>query len=251
MASTTVPALGDSIPTAQAGAYPGQLMTTALTASANLYLGNGDLSKFCQTFSTCVGYTTLTNQYINSAVNAKTYLGPTFTNTNDMVTGGITAVNLCTKPWGDDLSNLGSLIDLSNLDNMGTPASLVKQMAKFGGITPIVAVQFTAAGVATETVLNITDPTLAVSDADQKAMYAAMTKITGSDLSQILSLLGVTTVGINTLADLLNPLKLFPNSYKTLTVTDMRGTSQRIYNGTSINSAIAQGLPPTALSSMV
>ena len=251
LASGSTPALGDSVPSAQAGSYPGQLMTTAVAASANLYLGNGDLSKFCQTFSTVIGYITLTNQYINSSVNAKTYLGPTFTNANDMVSGGITAVNLCTKPWGDDLANLGSLIDLSNLDEMGTPAALVKQVAKFGGITPEIVVQFTAAGVSQETVLNITNPELTISETDQKAMYAAMTKITGAMLTQTLSLLGVTTGGISTMADLLNPLKLFPNSYKTLTVTNLQGTNVNIYSGTSVNPVLGQSLPPAALNSIV
>ena len=112
-------------------------------------------------------------------------------------------------------------------------------------------VQFTAAGVSQETVLNITNPELTISETDQKAMYAAMTKITGAMLTQTLSLLGVTTGGISTMADLLNPLKLFPNSYKTLTVTNLQGTNVNIYSGTSVNPVLGQSLPPAALNSIV
>ena len=47
------------------------------------------------------------------------------------------------------------------------------------------------------------------SEAQQKAMYNAMTQITGDALTQILQILGVTTTGITTMADLLNPVKIF------------------------------------------
>ena len=40
----------------------------------------------------------------------------------------------------------------------------------------------------------------------------------GQDLNDILVSLNCKTAGIESLADLLNPIKLFPNSYQTLTV---------------------------------
>jgi hypothetical protein len=49
-------------------------------------------------------------------------------------------------------------------------------------------------------------------------MYTAMTQITGDTLAQILTVLNVKTVGIATMADLLNPVKLFPNSFQSMTV---------------------------------
>ena len=46
--------------------------------------------------------------------------------------------------------------------------------------------------------------TISVVDSVQKLMYEAMLRVTGDDLSQILRVLGVTTTGIATMADLLN-----------------------------------------------
>jgi hypothetical protein len=38
--------------------------------------------------------------------------GNTFTNINNMITGGVTNVNLATQAFGNDLDNLGRLINL-------------------------------------------------------------------------------------------------------------------------------------------
>ena len=45
-----------------------------------------------------------------------------------------------------------------------------------------------------------------------------MTNITGPELAEIKSVLGVTTPGINTMADILDPSKAFPSSAATLTM---------------------------------
>ena len=45
-----------------------------------------------------------------------------------------------------------------------------------------------------------------------------MTKVTGSDLAQVKSILGVTTPNIGNMADLLNPAKIFPSSFPSMTM---------------------------------
>jgi hypothetical protein len=247
-----LPAVSDTIPAASAGSFAAVPMTTLLTTTANTYMGNGDLGKFAQAVSTAQGYCSLTNVFINSSVNSQNYLGGTFTNTNNMMSGDITAVNLCTTPWSQDLANLGVMINLANLDEFGTPAALVKQIASVGGITPTISLAFSTAGVTLDTVVNLNNPTLDVSDADQKAMYAAMTQITGTKLQPTLQLLGVTTANITSMADLLNPVKIFPNSYKTLTVTNINGVSQNVYinNTTTVDRSLQHTLPVTATTSV-
>ena len=95
-------------------------------------------------------------------------------------------------------------------------------------------------------------PNATVTDSVQKTMYLAMTQITGNALTQILQLLGVTTAGITTMADLLNPVKLFPNSFQTLTVTTKNGPRAIYTNSTgSVNTNLIQSLPPYVLSSTV
>lgn len=195
-ASNTCPALGDSIPgktivPSSTTVWPTELMSTLLTNTANTYTGNGDVTKFIQAFSVANGYAGVTNQYINSTVNSNNYLCSTYTNADNMATGGITAVNKCTAQWAADLSNLGSLINLANLDELGSPLALVKQLAKLGGILPQVTLAFANAGVSTDTIVNLSSPNLTASITDQKAMYAAMTQITGDSLLQILQIFGI------------------------------------------------------------
>jgi hypothetical protein len=68
------------------------------------------VSKFVQAISIAQAYALQTNLFVNSAVNSQTYLGNTFTTTNDMITGDVTSINLATQPFGSDLENLGVLI---------------------------------------------------------------------------------------------------------------------------------------------
>lgn len=255
LATNTCPALSDSIPSSCILQPSGELFSDLLIKVANSYISSStgkDVSVFCQGFSALVGYNGLTNSFINSAVNSQTYLGGIFPGADSMFTGGITDVNICTKLWGSDLQALGGLIDLSNLEELGTPLALVKQLAKVGGITPDISLTFVNAGVSEHTVVNLTSLNLVASDTDQKAMYNAMTQITGSTLTQVLTLFGVTTPNINTMADLLNPYKIFPNSFQSLTVTGTNGVTQNIYIDAAgtVNSTIAQYLPKVAANTL-
>lgn len=250
--TTTCPALGDSVPS------PYTLVTTptgwvdSFTAVANFYLGNGDLSKFIQAESICQGYADTVNPFINSAVNSQTYLAGTFSNTNNMITGDVTQVNLATQAWGQDLANLGNLINLAALDEMGTPIALIKQLSSQGAVLPQVAVAFDAEGVSLDVIANINSPTLSVTDQVQKLMYTAMTKITGTTLDQVMAILKVKTANINTMADLLNPYKLYPNSFQTLTITNKSGIVENIYldNQGTVNTNIEKGLPKYVISAL-
>jgi hypothetical protein len=82
-------------------------------------------------------------------------------------------------------------------------------------------------------------------------MYTAMTQITDTALDQILTVMAVTTVGITSMADLLNPVKLFPNSFASLTVPTKYG-SRGIYTNTtgSVNQNLITELPEYVMSSL-
>mgnify|MGYP003340215987 FL=1 len=239
-AANTCPALADQIPAAFISPFPptGTVTTTfAVSTSptsnpglsgiidlvANAYVGNGDVGKFAQIFSAVNGYVTTTNVFINSAVNAQDYLADTFTNIDNLTTGDLTQVNLDTQNFGQDLYNLGQAINLATLDTFGSPLGLLQQIGKVAGITTPIIVALLDAGVNENIVLSINDPELIITDNVQKLIYSAMTTIVGEDLSQILQLLEVTTPGITSLADLLNPVKLFPTSYSTLTAPVCNG----------------------------
>jgi hypothetical protein len=240
--ANSVPALSNSIPAAYASL--GTQMTDVIAAQASADFGSGDISKFIQALNLALAYTENTNLFINSAVNSQTYLANTFTSTNDMITGAVTTINLATTTFGQDLTNLGTLIDLGRLQDLGSPLALIQSVIRVTGNLPILSLLLLAEGVSEEIVLNLTDPTLSVADSVQRLMYQAMTKITGTDLDQILKVLKVNTTGISTMADLLNPFLLFPNSYLSLTVTTSNG-DRAIYLNSSgaVNTNLQQELP--------
>jgi hypothetical protein len=255
LAANSCAALSDSVPAGYATLTvstnpPG--FTGLLTTTANTYMGNGDLSKFCQSLSIAQGYAEQTNAFVNSAVNSQTYLGNTFTTMNNMITGSVTEINLNTTAFSSDLANLGQLINLKNLNNLGSPLALVQQIYSVAGSISVMSLAFIAAGISTDIVLNLTNPTVTLTDSVQALMYRAMTQITGDTLGQILTVLGVTTVGITTVADLLNPVKLFPNSFQTLTAPTAYGPVAVYINSTgSVNTNLKTELPPYMMSSLV
>jgi hypothetical protein len=255
------PALGDSIPNGFAGVDPIPAPSNAgfvsiFPAIGQKYLGNGDVGKFAQAFSAARGYVDQTNQFIISAANANEYLGPTFTNLDDMITGDLTKVSLALPELGEDFSQLGNLIDLANIQHLGEPAALLQQLNKVGNMgnstLPCVQVALEMAG------LNQTDITDLISDnreslfnpnglsanqfdrLQQKA-YQGMNMVSGDCLADVLAILDVTTPGIGDMADLLDPAKIFPNSYPSLKFED-----QLIYSPDgSVNSGISNTLNAT------
>jgi hypothetical protein len=250
LAANTCASFSNSIPPAYSAL--GNQMTNVIIAQATVDICSNNVSKLAQAVNQAQVYADQTTTFVNSAVNSQTYLGNTFTTTNDMITGSISSVNLATGVFGTDLQNLGRLINLANLNNFGSPLALVQQLFDVAGTVPVLAVAFVAAGISEEIVINLNSPTVTVVDSTQRLMYQAMTNIVGADLAQILSVLGVTTVGITTMADLLNPLKLFPNSYQSLTAPTANGpVAIYIDPAGSVNSQLIQLLPPYVVSSLV
>ena len=226
-ASNTCPALADSIVPGTTAivsptlANPG--MTGIVTLTAEAYMGNGDLSKFVQTFTQANGSCSTVNVFINSAVNANSYLGPTFVGMDNLATGGLTEINRATAAMGDDLYNAGYYIDLGNLSNYGTPLALIQQISRRAGtISPLITA-LSNAGVPDSIILNLNDSAVVITDTIQKLMYNALLGVTGDELANILRILDVWTPNINTLADLLNPAVMLPNSYPSLTTPTADG----------------------------
>ena len=250
LAANTCAALSNSVPPAYSSL--GVQMTDVVLAEAVVDICSNNVSKLAQAVNQAQGYTDQTSVFIDSAVNSQTYLGNTFTTMNSMITGSVSSINLATGPFGTDLVNLGRLINLANLSNFGSPLALVQQLYSITGTIPTLSVAFINAGISTDIALNLTSPTVSVIDSTQRLMYQAMIQITGSDLTQILTVLGVTTVGITTMADLLNPLKLFPNSYQSLTAPTANGPVAIYVNSTSaVDTNLIQVLPPYVVSSLV
>ena len=272
--SSVCPALGNSIPASPVGTYPylnseylvnylGTVDGSTLDPSgfSNLieqtcaaYLGNGDSGKFSQGYMAVQSYIASTNNYINSSVNANQYLGPTFTNMDNLVTGGITSVSTDLESFGIDLDKQGELWNTAKLDLYGTPAGLLQQISAKAGIQgrtfPALQNVMLAMGMSAADINNlITDNRVGVFnptgitnnefDRAQRLAYNAFTMISGDALTQILDILDVTTPNITSLEQLLDPVKTFPLSYTSLLAPGPNGPVPIFGADGSVNSSIA------------
>jgi hypothetical protein len=228
LAANTLPAVTNAVPAAEIGSL-GPLGNTytggfsgIVTSQADLVMGSGDLSIFAQVYGISQSYLVQTNQYINSVVNSN-ILNSTFVDMNSLTTGGISEVNTDLPAFGADLVRLGQAWNLSNLSYLGYPSALLYQMIRVGGMLPEIVEQLNLAGVSNDDLLELRRSGTLAANIDA-ALYRGMQNITGDTLSQVLLLLDVTTPNLLTMADLLNPAKILPNSYLTLTVSLPTGT---------------------------
>jgi hypothetical protein len=261
LGSVACPALGDSIPNGFASVEPIPAASNAgfvsiFPAIGEEYLGDGDIGKFAQAFAAAQGYVGLVNQFIISAANANEYLGPTFTNLDDMITADLSKVSLALPALGEDLVELGFLIDLSNILHLGEPAALLQQLSARGnmGNTTLPCVQaalnmsgLTDAEIADlisnnrESLFNPNGLTTNQFDRLQQRAYQGMNMVSGDCLAEVLAILDVTTPDIEDMADLLDPAKILPNSYDSL-----KFGNQLIYGPDgSVNSGISEELNAT------
>jgi hypothetical protein len=241
------PALTNAVPTAYQGSLGSATLTSTVIALDNQLLGNGDLGKFEQVFSSAQALVSQTNQIIKTALNANASTNTTgFTSQDNLSTGGVSSVSQAFAAFGADLAQLGYLIDLSNLNNLGDPGAVLRQIATVASTTPALNTALLNVGIPASLV---DDPLEAdYTDQQQALIYRAMTQITGTELQQILSLLRVTTSGIVTMADLLNPIKIFPRSYNTLTAPTANGLRGIYINSAgAVNSRLETELPASVL----
>lgn len=204
--------------------------TGVISDIGNTYLGQGNITVFAQVFSSSLSYINQNNEFINTAYNSQTYLGSTFTSMNSLITGNLSDVNLALTEFGLDLSKLGFLINLNNLGNFGLPSTVFRQLAQVTNLTPRITIALKQVGFTTAEIEQIPDASATLTDTQEARLYRAMQLITGVALQQVCDILEITlpVTGVNTtqpqnpgltsMADLLNPVKIFPTSFASLTV---------------------------------
>jgi len=220
--------------------------TGLISQTANGIMGQGDLSMFGQIFNSAQGFVGQANQFINSNLNIDSIsstFGSITGGMDNIITGGFNQVTESFRQFGTDLSNLGNLIDMGNLPNLGDPAALVRQVASVAGIVPGVESALREVGLNTTAIAQLAagTPTAITATAD-KLLYQGLTKVTGVDLQQVKNILGVTTGGINTMADLLDPKKILPNSYTTLTMPTPDGLKGIYATANAVNTNLEKYL---------
>jgi len=241
------PALTNAVPTAYQSALGNATMTSTIIAANGQLLGNGDIGKFEQVFSSAQAFVTQTNQLIKTTLNANSTTNTTgFTSQDNLSTGGLSSVSQAFAAFGADLAQLGFLIDLNNLNNLGSPAAILRQLSTVASTTPALNTALLNAGIPELLIEDLQNAEF--TGQQQKIIYLVMTQITGTELQQILSLLRITTPGIVTMADLLNPIKIFPRSYNTLTAPTANGLRGIYINSAgAVNSRLATELPASVL----
>lgn len=200
---------------------------------------------FCASFMSMVAFINNTNFSVNAFANGPTYLDGVYSNMNDLISADITGVSLSTKVFGQDCITLGKVIDLSQIDKFGLPSILLQTLKKYNAITQSLSLALLASGLLASEVDSISKGSGATFLQEQK-IYGAFLIILGQDLIDILIPLNCKTKNLESLADLLNVKKIFPNSYQTLTVPlynlapspNNSKTYYPIYDNTGVNSRL-------------
>jgi hypothetical protein len=245
--ANTFPALTDAIPSAYQSSLGNATMTATINTVNSEILGASDIGKFEQVFTAAQAFVNQTNQLIKTTLNANAITNTTgFAGQDNLSTGGISSVTQAFAAFGADLAQLGFLIDLNNLNNLGNPSAILRQMATVSSTTPALNTALLNAGIPAALVDDVLNATF--TDQQQHLIYLAMTQITGTELQQVLNILRVTTAGIVIMADLLNPVKIFPRSYNTLTAPTASGLRGIYINSAgAVNTRLETELPASVL----
>jgi hypothetical protein len=233
---------------------PQAYLTDIVDSVATYILPVSDASRFCQIFTASQGYVDQTNVVINSVNNSnilESSFAPASGGMNYITTAGLNLVSTDFQTLGTDLINLGSLIDLANLNSWGFPGELLAQIGRVsGGEVPEVAQALLDAGLARSDIISLSGGTNNLSASAQKTVYQVMTRVTGSALNQVLAVLGVTTPNIRNMADLLDLRKILPNSFGSLLCPTAAG-SAAIFLGSTPDAGANPNLIPVVQDSFL
>ena len=189
-----------------------ELWSDHLTRRKNQY------TEIIKSFEHCHNWKQSKNLEIASFVNSKTFLKGNFSNMNDLTTSDIAGVSLAFKLFGNDMIKLGKSLNMSNIDKFGLPSKFLLNLQAHGALTDALKLALLYNDLTTIELSKIFESFYIPSVAQEKQIYAALDLIRGQDLENIKLILNCTTENLVSLVDLLNPQKMFPNSYRTLTI---------------------------------
>lgn len=209
-------------------------------------LANPEYKEFCSSFLSSNAFVDYSNQAIFAMQDSKEFLVGVYSGSTDLISADITGVNLATFQFGQDLINLGKALDLSTIATYGLPSTLLRTLGLNGAITQDLSLALISAGLTNTDISRIgSGQKVNVTRTQEQQIYGAFLLMQGVNLQNILAPLLCTTAGLVTLADLLSVKKLFPNSYRSMTVPVYKSTlsSQSkiyylIYLGNAIHSVI-------------
>ena len=223
LGSASIPALGNTpVGTAFTGAWTGEeakhgfIKKVALQAYTES--NYSPYPVFLSTFTSAHGYKAQQNKTIGTLFNAKDFLAGTYSNMNDLSTADITGVSMSPTYFGQDLIALGRAIDLRDINEFGSPYRLLLNLQENNAVTNAINIAMIAAGLTTTEIAALFAKNTPPTAEQERRIYAAFELIIGQDLTDVCVPLNTQTKGLDKLSDLLNLKKLFPNSFRTITV---------------------------------
>lgn len=202
-------------------------------------------AEFSTAFQQCYQWYNQTNYSISSFVNTKTFIRGIYSNINDLTTSDIAGVSLSFKLFGNDMIALGKSVDLSTINQFGIPSLFLKNLLAHNALLDSVKFALLLSDLTTTDIDNILMSGYIPTVAQENKIYSALKLITGNDLQNVLIVLNCTTNGLESLADLLNPRKMFPISYASLTIPryTLDASSSKIYDFIYIESGVNSRIP--------
>lgn len=191
-------------------------------------------------------YYFMQTQNVNIAAfqNSKTFMHGNFSNINDLTTSDVSGVSLSLKVFGNDCIALGKSIDLSKIHKFGTPSVLLRTLQDFNAVTEALKLALLYQDLSASDISNLLEDSYSPAVEQEKKIYESFKLIKDDDLKEIKIILNCSTDNLETLADLLDPLKMFPQSYATLTIPEysIDTASNKVYDfiyvGNEVNTRI-------------
>jgi hypothetical protein len=245
---------GDALNVMGAASGISSVLPTGLTDAAKTMGGSvsganilGDASKFGSILGAAEGFVGSSNQMISAATNAAgSFAGGTFPGMDAISTGGLTGITNALPDFGVDLGSLGSTIDFASISDLGSPGQLLKNMDLAGSLGPMydkvanIKIDPRLAGSLGGSLSSVTNAIanktgglsigdLGISSSDiaqlgpalpnniQGQIFNAFSDLSTTQVGDVKGILKNTQASITNGADLMNPQKLFPTSFSTLT----------------------------------
>ena len=206
----------------------------------------GSAKKFGSVLGSADGFVGSANQMISAATNsANSFAGGTFPGMDGIMSGNLTGITNALPDFGADLGSLGSTVNFESIGNLGSPGQLLKNMDQAGNLGPMydkianISVDPRIAGslgadlsTVTNAVSSRTTTTLGSLGVDlnkvaeigpalpnnvQSQIYDAFGDLSITEVADVKGILRNTQTAIAKGTDLMDPQKLFPTSYSTLT----------------------------------
>jgi len=179
---------------------------------------NPSYKDFTSYFLNADSFIDYSNKAIFAVQNAQTFLQGTFSNQDDLISADISGISLSARAFGQDLINLGKALDLQGIGKFGLPSVLLQTLKTNDAVTQSVVLTLMVSGLSKSEIESISLGNTTPDKLVEQKIYGAFLLVKGQDLVDVLTILNCKTRGLTSLADLLSVKKLFPLSYRTLTV---------------------------------